>query len=137
MDSNILSIPFKKTYLLPIRKIVREYLSVNHTDIHPDEFRWDIERWDTLRKESTDGIVHVDRIKRMQRYSAVSLMGIVSLTQSLQLPCTISLHPHETSVRRESRLVGHFLTWSCVAHTVFRSGSRSRMLQCSMRERCP
>ncbi|KAI0766745.1 ALIX V-shaped domain binding to HIV-domain-containing protein [Irpex lacteus] len=37
---------------------------------HPDAFKWDIERWETLRKEATDNAVHSNRIKPMLSYHA-------------------------------------------------------------------
>ena len=60
---NLLSIPFKKTQDIPIRQKVREFIFARHTDVHPDAFKWDINRWETLRKDGVGGVVHVDRVK--------------------------------------------------------------------------
>lgn len=60
---NLLEIPFKKTYDVPLRRSVRDYILANHTDVHPDAFKWDISQWETLRKQAIDRIVHVDRVK--------------------------------------------------------------------------
>ncbi|KAI0689995.1 BRO1-domain-containing protein [Cytidiella melzeri] len=68
--TNLLSVPFKRTYVLPIREGVREYISAHHKDTHPGAFKWDIDRWDILRKEATDNVVHMDRIKPMLSYHA-------------------------------------------------------------------
>ncbi|KAH9942761.1 pH-response regulator [Amylocystis lapponica] len=59
---NQLSIPFKKTYVIQLRQAVRQYILSNYTDTHPDAFKWDISRWETLRKDGAGGIVHVDRV---------------------------------------------------------------------------
>ncbi len=64
---NQLSIPFKNTYPIPIRRAVREYILAHHTDTHPDAFKWDINRWEILRKDGTGGAVHVDRVKTVLR----------------------------------------------------------------------
>lgn len=60
---NLLSIPFRKTYDVPIRQAVRDYIASHHTDVHPDAFRWDIGHWESLRKDGVGGVVHVDRVK--------------------------------------------------------------------------
>ena len=66
--ANLFSVPFKKTYTIPIRKGVRDYISTNHKDTHPDAFKWDIERWETLRKEATNhNVVHTNQIQPMLR----------------------------------------------------------------------
>ncbi|OJT11438.1 pH-response regulator protein palA/RIM20 [Trametes pubescens] len=59
---NQLSIPCKKTYTIPIRQAVRDYILSHHNDTHPDAYRWDIGHWEKLRAEATSGGVHVDRI---------------------------------------------------------------------------
>lgn len=60
--SNQLTIPSKKTASsLPIRSAVREYIRENHPDTHPDAFTWDIDRWEQLRKEATEDVVHSAR----------------------------------------------------------------------------
>lgn len=60
---NLLSIPFKKTYEIPLRQSVRDYITQQYTDVHPDAFKWDISRWEILRKDAVSGVVHVDRVK--------------------------------------------------------------------------
>ena len=59
----MLSIPFKKTQEIPLRQSIRDYITQHHTDVHPDAFKWDIARWETLRKDAVGGVVHVDRVK--------------------------------------------------------------------------
>jgi programmed cell death 6-interacting protein len=59
---NQLVIPFKKTFVIPVHKAVREYFQENLSDIHPDAFKWDINKWEMLRKRTLDDTVHIDRI---------------------------------------------------------------------------
>lgn len=70
---NLLSVPFKRGYAIDIRQAVREYIFKNHTDTHPDAFRWDIGRWEALRKDGVGGVVHVDRAKAAIRYATVGM----------------------------------------------------------------
>lgn len=65
---NQLFIPFKKTAAIPIRQQTREYILAHHTDTHPDAFKWEISRWETLRKDATACVVHVDSVKVALRY---------------------------------------------------------------------
>lgn len=67
---NQLTIPFKKTYVVPIRDAVRQYILSSYRDTHPDAYRWDIAHWETLRKDGTGGTVHVDRVQTTIRYLA-------------------------------------------------------------------
>jgi len=59
--SNLLALPFKKTYQVEIKDAATNYIS-QFTGTHPDEFRDDIKRWLELRSEGTGGVVHEDRI---------------------------------------------------------------------------
>ncbi|KAH9849704.1 BRO1-domain-containing protein [Lenzites betulinus] len=67
---NQLAIPFKKTYIVPIRQAVRDYILLHHSDTHPDAYRWDISHWEKLRAEATSGAVHVDRVSAFLSYHA-------------------------------------------------------------------
>ncbi|KAI0635957.1 BRO1-domain-containing protein [Trametes polyzona] len=67
---NQLSIPFKKTYIVPIRQAVREYILHHHSDTHPDAYRWDIGHWEKLRAEATSGGIHIDRVGVLLSYHA-------------------------------------------------------------------
>jgi programmed cell death 6-interacting protein len=58
---NQLFIPFKETSVVPVKQAAQDYLRT-YTDSHPEEFKWDINRWDELRKAGVGGTVHVDRI---------------------------------------------------------------------------
>jgi hypothetical protein len=58
---NQLAVPFKKSYHAPIQRAARDYLA-DHTDYHPDEFKWDLDQWDSLRKAAVAQVVHADRV---------------------------------------------------------------------------
>ena len=77
---NLLSVPFKRSYAIDIRQAVRDYISKNHTDTHPEAFRWDISRWETLRKHGVGGVAHVDRVKAALRYATGLTRCHMSLT---------------------------------------------------------
>lgn len=59
---NQLSIPFKDTPEAPIKDAVTSYIETYYTDTHPDAFKWDIARWEALRRDGVGGYVHVDRV---------------------------------------------------------------------------
>ncbi|KAH9838254.1 BRO1-domain-containing protein [Rhodofomes roseus] len=82
---NQVSVPFKKTYTVEIRRAVREYIFKNHTDTHPDAFRWDISRWESLRKDGVGGVVHVDRVKSAISYHAQLVFILTKLPADIGL----------------------------------------------------
>lgn len=59
--SNLLALPFKKTYPTEIKESARKYIS-DYGGTHPDEFKDDIKLWQALRKEGTGGVVHDNRV---------------------------------------------------------------------------
>ena len=63
---NQLSLPFKKTTDIPIRAVARSYISEKYDNTHPDALKWDISRWESLRREGVGGVLHVDRVKAAQ-----------------------------------------------------------------------
>lgn len=65
--SNQLSIPFKRTSPIPIRQAVRDYLQRNHPDTHPDTFDWDAQRWEGLRQDALNEVVHASKIQTIMR----------------------------------------------------------------------
>ncbi|OBZ72455.1 pH-response regulator protein palA/RIM20 [Grifola frondosa] len=82
---NQLSIPSKKTSLIQIRQAVREYILSKHTDTHPDAFRWDIGRWEALRKDAVGGVLHVDRVKPSLIYHAQLVFILTKLPPDIGL----------------------------------------------------
>ncbi|KIP08198.1 hypothetical protein PHLGIDRAFT_104576 [Phlebiopsis gigantea 11061_1 CR5-6] len=85
---NLLTIPFKKTFDVPIKQRVRDYISQYHTDVHPDALKWDISRWEALRKDGVGGVVHVDRVKASTVYHAqlVFILTKLPLDIGLDIP---------------------------------------------------
>lgn len=65
---NQLSIPFKRTYIVPLREALREYILTHYTDSHPDAYRWDIGHWEKLRAEAVSTVVHNDRLQALIKY---------------------------------------------------------------------
>ncbi|TRM59396.1 BRO1-like domain-containing protein [Schizophyllum amplum] len=82
--SNLVSIPFKKSYEANIKDAVRQYIQ-DHTSSHPDALRHDIAEWEKLRRVASGSSVHVDRIQGILRYHA-QLLRIQS-----KLPADIGL----------------------------------------------
>ncbi|KAF8896364.1 ALIX V-shaped domain binding to HIV-domain-containing protein [Infundibulicybe gibba] len=66
---NLLAIPFKKTDPIDVKEATRNYL-YNRGGVHPDEFKDDILRWQSLRKDAVGEIVHTDRIRTLLIYHA-------------------------------------------------------------------
>jgi programmed cell death 6-interacting protein len=61
--SNQLSIPFKRTYAIPLRDAVYDHIQSKNYNVHPEAFKWDINRWEELRKAVTNSSVHVDQVE--------------------------------------------------------------------------
>lgn len=59
--SNLLAIPFKKTYTVNLQPAVRKYIS-DRGGAHPDEFREDIRQWQLLREAGVGGVAHENRV---------------------------------------------------------------------------
>ncbi|KAG2017656.1 pH-response regulator, variant 2 [Coprinopsis cinerea AmutBmut pab1-1] len=93
--SNLLAIPFKKTYEIDIKGAARSYIS-NHTDgAHPDEFRDDIKSWQDLRRDATSTIVHVNRTDTALLYHAqlVSILAKFPTDIHLEIPYATIFDP--------------------------------------------
>ncbi|TFK40326.1 BRO1-like domain-containing protein [Crucibulum laeve] len=82
--SNLLAIPFKKTYPLDLKDAVRKYIS-DHGGMHPDEFKDDIKLWQDLRKDGVGGVVHVNRVNAAQTYQAQLVSILAKLPTDIQL----------------------------------------------------
>ncbi|KAG5728797.1 hypothetical protein E4T56_gene6254 [Termitomyces sp. T112] len=82
--SNLLTIPFKKTYPVSVKEATRNYIYA-HGGGHPDEFKDDINLWQNLRKDGVGGVVHVNRINTSLLYHA-QLVSILT-----KLPADIGL----------------------------------------------
>ncbi|KAH9903052.1 BRO1-domain-containing protein [Cubamyces lactineus] len=82
---NQLSIPFKRTYIIPIRQAVRDYILAHYRDTHPDAYRWDIGHWEKLRAEATTGSVHIERVYALISYHAQLVFILTKLPADIGL----------------------------------------------------
>ncbi|KAG6814606.1 hypothetical protein H0H92_000135 [Tricholoma furcatifolium] len=82
--SNLLAIPFKKTYTIDVKEASRNYIYA-HGGGHPDEFKEDMNLWQLLRRDGVGGVVHVDRVNACLVYHA-HLVSILT-----KLPADIGL----------------------------------------------
>ncbi|KAI5122282.1 hypothetical protein M0805_002362 [Coniferiporia weirii] len=93
--SNQLSIPFKKTRTIPIRQAVRSYILASHPDTHPEAFKWDIERWEQMRKDAANEAAHVSRTQVVIKYYAQLTFVLTKMPVDigLDIPYAAALHP--------------------------------------------
>ncbi|EJF64930.1 pH-response regulator [Dichomitus squalens LYAD-421 SS1] len=82
---NQLSIPFKRTYVIPIREAVRQYILSHYTDTHPDAYKWDIGQWEKLRAEAISSVVHIDRVNALISYHAQLVFILTKLPHDIGL----------------------------------------------------
>ncbi|KAG7452534.1 BRO1-domain-containing protein [Guyanagaster necrorhizus] len=82
--SNLLAIPFKKSYALDLKEPARRYLQ-DHTSAHPDSFKVDIDRWQELRRDGVGGTVHKDGTEKMNNYHAQLLSILAKLPSDIGL----------------------------------------------------
>ncbi|KAG6840601.1 hypothetical protein C0991_005642 [Blastosporella zonata] len=82
--SNLLAIPFKKTYPADVKEATRNYIYA-HGGQHPEEFKDDISLWENLRKEGVGGVVHVDRINASLLYHAQLVSILTKLPPDIGL----------------------------------------------------
>jgi programmed cell death 6-interacting protein len=60
--TNQLSVPFKRTYAIPLKDTVYSHIQSKHHNVHPEAFSWDISKWEELRKAVTASSVHVNQV---------------------------------------------------------------------------
>ncbi|KAF8183916.1 ALIX V-shaped domain binding to HIV-domain-containing protein [Pholiota molesta] len=80
--SNLLDIPFKKTYPTDIKRAVKRYIT-EHAGAHPDEFTEDIKIWQDLRKDGVGGVLHENRIDSTLLYHAQLVSILAKLPTDL------------------------------------------------------
>jgi len=61
--SNQLSIPFKRTYAIPLTDTVYSHIRSKNHSVHPEAFKWDLNKWEELRKAVANSSVHVDQVE--------------------------------------------------------------------------
>ncbi|KAL1669364.1 BRO1-like domain-containing protein [Schizophyllum commune] len=83
--SNLVSIPFKRTYEANVKDAVRLYIH-DHTGSHPDALRHDIAEWEKLRRAAIGMSVHANRARDFTRYHAQLLRIQSKLPADIGLP---------------------------------------------------
>ncbi|KAF9477921.1 BRO1-domain-containing protein [Pholiota conissans] len=83
--SNLLSIPFKKTYPIDIKQAAKRYIAEHVAGAHPDEFKEDIKTWQDLRKDGIGGVVHENRIDSSLLYHIQLVSVLTKLPTDIQL----------------------------------------------------
>ncbi|KAF5377377.1 hypothetical protein D9757_008033 [Collybiopsis confluens] len=82
--SNLLPVPFKKTYSADVASAARIYL-LEHGETHPDAVKTDIKQWQQLRSKIVDLKVHANSISDILRYHAQLTSIITKLPVDVQL----------------------------------------------------
>ncbi|KAF8589825.1 pH-response regulator [Ramaria rubella] len=87
---NQLTLSFKSTSTVPLRSALREYIQTAHTETHPDAFKWDINQWESMRKEATSNVVHVGTTEKVIAYQAQLVFILTKLPADINLPIPYS-----------------------------------------------
>ncbi|ESK88786.1 ph-response regulator protein pala rim20 [Moniliophthora roreri MCA 2997] len=82
--SNLLAIPFKKTYAINLKEATRSYL-LEHGGTHPDAVKTDISQWEQLRQRGVGGDKHADRVNDILRYHAQLTSILAKLPADIRL----------------------------------------------------
>lgn len=90
--SNLLALAFKKSYPADVKEAARSFLQ-HKSNIHPDAFKADINRWQILRKDGVGGSVHVDRIDSILRFCPAHLLFFASNIS----PCQVTTRNSQRS----------------------------------------
>ena len=63
---NQLVIPPKTTSNVDVITPLREFIAKHHAETHPDAFKWDMKKWDAMRRAVVAGGVHESKIAVLQ-----------------------------------------------------------------------
>ncbi|KAF8485939.1 pH-response regulator [Russula ochroleuca] len=98
--SNQLSIPFKRTYAIPLTDTVYSHFRSKNHNVHPEAFKWDLNKWEELRKSVANCSVHVDQIEAILVYHAQLAFILTKLPAdvSLDIPYAPAFSPDEIPV---------------------------------------
>ncbi|KAI9461717.1 pH-response regulator [Lactarius psammicola] len=83
--TNQLSVPFKRTYAIPLKDTVYSHIQSKHHNVHPEAFSWDISKWEELRKAVTTSAVHVNQVDSILVYHAQLAFIITKLPEDITL----------------------------------------------------
>ncbi|KAI0266621.1 BRO1-domain-containing protein [Russula aff. rugulosa BPL654] len=98
--TNQLSIPFKRTYSIPLTDAVYSHIRSKNHNAHPEAFKWDLNRWEELRKAVADCSVHIDQVEAILVYHAQLAFVLTKLPAdvSLEIPYAPAFSPDEIPV---------------------------------------
>lgn len=83
--TNQLSVPFKRTYAIPLKDTVYSHIQSKLHNIHPEAFSWDISKWEDLRKAMTTSSVHVNQVDSILVYHAQLAFILTKLPEDITL----------------------------------------------------
>ncbi|KAI0001514.1 BRO1-like domain-containing protein [Russula compacta] len=98
--TNQLSIPFKRTYAIPLTDAVYSHIRSKNHYVHPEAFKWDLSKWEEMRKVATNSSVHVDQVEAVLAYHAQLAFILTKLPAdvSLDIPYAPAFSPDEIPV---------------------------------------
>ncbi|KAI0293747.1 BRO1-like domain-containing protein [Russula brevipes] len=98
--TNQLSIPFKRTYAIPLTDAVYSHIRSKIHNTHPEAFKWDLSRWEELRKAAVNCSVHIDQVEAILAYHAQLAFILTKLPAdvSLDIPYAPAFSPDEIPV---------------------------------------
>ncbi|KAH8994859.1 pH-response regulator [Lactarius akahatsu] len=98
--TNQLSVPFKRTYAIPLKDSVHSHIQSKHHNIHPEAFSWDITKWEDLRKAMTTSSVHINQVDSILVYHAQLAFILTKLPEdiTLDIPYTPVFSPDSLPV---------------------------------------
>lgn len=91
--SNLLDFPPKKTYDLDLETPIQDFISA-HGGGHPDEFKYDIKQWHSLRNNAVATVVHVDQIDVLSLWVPALQSACFSCQSVVMIPfrvCTVTM----------------------------------------------
>ncbi|SOV02700.1 related to RIM20 - protein involved in proteolytic activation of Rim101p [Ustilago sp. UG-2017a] len=97
MPRNIVSIPPKRTTSIstPLATAIRNYISHNYSDTHPDAFNNDIRDFVRLRDQLSSNEIHISAIEPLLRYHAQLVFFSTKFPSNINLsfPWSLSFSP--------------------------------------------
>ncbi|GJJ08702.1 hypothetical protein Clacol_002921 [Clathrus columnatus] len=104
--SNLLTLPFKSTEAISLKNAVKSYIQREHTETHPDAFKWDINKWESLRKDATTNTVHISN--GPFRYQAQLIFIATKLPPDATLYCNLAVSEDRSNGDGIKRSLAYF-----------------------------
>ncbi|KAG8936097.1 pH-response regulator protein palA/rim20 [Tulasnella sp. 418] len=67
---------------------MKQYIKQHHPDTHPDAFKWDISRWESIRKDSIAETIHISKPPTLLLYHAQLVFILTKLPPDIDLEIT-------------------------------------------------